>query len=80
MTQRESTAKWFEERRDQICGSYEQIEIDHAKEHNLVAGKFIKKLGKEREAVVALCLSCMVMFLKKLELIFLLYTDILRGI
>ena len=48
MTQRESTAKWFEELRDQICGSYEQIEIDHAKEHNLVAGKFIKK-SWERE-------------------------------
>ena len=48
MDQRESTEKWFEELRDQICDSYEQIEIDHAKEHNLVAGKFIKK-SWERE-------------------------------
>jgi coproporphyrinogen III oxidase len=43
MNQRETTAKWFEELRNQICESYEQIEIDFAKEHNLVAGKFIKK-------------------------------------
>jgi len=43
MNQRESTAKWFEELRNQICKSYEEIEIDFAKEHNLVAGKFIKK-------------------------------------
>ena len=43
MEQRESTEKWFEELRNQICESYEQIEIDYAKEHNLVAGKFIKK-------------------------------------
>lgn len=43
MNQREITAKWFEELRNQICESYEQIEIDFAKEHNLVAGRFIKK-------------------------------------
>jgi coproporphyrinogen III oxidase len=43
MNQRETTAKWFEELRNQICESYEQIEIDFAKAHNLVAGKFIKK-------------------------------------
>lgn len=43
MDQRESTEKWFKKLRDQICESYEQIEIDYAKEHNLVAGKFIKK-------------------------------------
>lgn len=46
MDQRESTEKWFEELRNQICESYEQIEIDYAKEHNLVAGKFIKKPWK----------------------------------
>jgi coproporphyrinogen III oxidase len=43
MNKREKTAKWFEELRDQICSSYEQIETDFAKENKLAAGKFIKK-------------------------------------
>jgi len=43
MKSREITAKWFEELRDQICTSYEQIELDFAQKNNLKAGKFIKK-------------------------------------
>ena len=46
MNKREITAKWFEELRNQICTSYEQIETDFAKENNLSSGKFIKKPWK----------------------------------
>lgn len=34
------TSEWFEELRNQICASYEQIEIEHAQKHNLIPGKF----------------------------------------
>jgi coproporphyrinogen III oxidase len=43
MKSREITAKWFEELRDQISASYEQIELEFAQKNNLEAGKFIKK-------------------------------------
>jgi len=43
MTQREETSNWFENLRNQICNSYEQVEADFAKERNLSPKKFIKK-------------------------------------
>lgn len=43
MNQREISANWFENLRNQICASYEQIEIDFAKEHHLTPGKFVRK-------------------------------------
>lgn len=41
--QREKTSNWFEDLRNQICASYEKIEEDFAKEHNLTPGKFVRK-------------------------------------
>lgn len=43
MNQREISANWFENLRNQICASYEQIEIDFAKERSLEPGKFVRK-------------------------------------
>lgn len=43
MTQREVTSNWFESLRDQLCNSYEQIELEFASTNNLLPGKFTKK-------------------------------------
>lgn len=43
MEQRQITSKWFQELRDQICASYEQIEIEYSKNKGVAPGKFEQK-------------------------------------
>lgn len=40
MSNRQITKEWFENLRDQICQSFEQIEQEYASKHNITAGKF----------------------------------------
>lgn len=49
MTQREVASNWFESLRDQICDSYEQIELEFASTNNLVPGKFTRKSWQREE-------------------------------
>jgi coproporphyrinogen III oxidase len=41
---RNITAKWFEELRNDLCSSFENIELEFAKEKNLTPGKFKQKV------------------------------------
>ena len=41
---RNVTAKWFEELRNDLCSSFENIELEFAKEKNLTPGKFKQKV------------------------------------
>lgn len=43
MNQSSLASEWFEDLKNKICKSYEQIEIDFAKERNLTPGKFTSK-------------------------------------
>jgi coproporphyrinogen III oxidase len=42
-SQKQLASEWFENLRNQICESYEQIEIDYAKKHHKEPGKFMQK-------------------------------------
>jgi len=48
MDKRKITSEWFENLRNQLCSSFEQIETDYAKNKGLEPGKFIRKTW-ERE-------------------------------
>lgn len=48
MSYREQTSAWFSKLRDQICGSFEQIEREYAAAKELVGAKFERKIWKRR--------------------------------
>ena len=44
MTERKLASDWFRVLRDNLCDAFEQIEIDHAKIHDLTPGKFVRTI------------------------------------
>lgn len=49
MTERKLASDWFRELRDNLCNAFEQIEVDYAKAHNLIPGKFVRTCWNREE-------------------------------
>jgi len=44
MTQKKLASEWFQDLRDKLCTSFEEIERDYARANNLTSGKFERKI------------------------------------